>query len=264
MTANLKIWKKDYDRVVSLAKGAYRAATSPEVQAESLYLLARVYHARGEMEHANKFDDKACMLAPGLSPARFGLAQTLIWDEAYDDAAAHLRLLLGTCAHATDALAVLGLLEAKAERDRREAFGYLKKANDLDPFNADLVRIEALALQQHESDYPRALDRYRRAVRLMEAQGQTVPADVLTNMGVLCHEMQRYDESLEIYQLPVRRQRWLHRRRLGVLAALRREHLLQGGGAPPPSTPSATGARPSSRAALNRYVKQSNASYLGM
>ena len=198
-TANLKIWKKDYDRVVSLAKGAYRAATSPEVQAESLYLLARVYHARGEMEHANKFYDKACMLAPGLSPARFGLAQTLIWDEAYDDAAAHLRLLLGTCAHATDALAVLGLLEAKAERDRREAFGYLKKANDLDPFNADLVRIEALALQQHESDYPRALDRYRRAVRLMEAQGQTVPADVLTNMGVLCHETQRYDEALEMY-----------------------------------------------------------------
>lgn len=194
-----KIWKKDYDRVVSLAKGAYNSTNIPEVQAESLYMLARVYHARGDMEQANKFYDKACMHAPELSPARFGLAQTLIWDEAYDEAAAHLRLLLGTCSNATDALAALGLLEVRGGKDRREAFVYLKKAIDLDPFNADLVLIEALALQQHESDYPRALDRYRKALRLLEAQSKPVPADVLTNMGVLCHETKQYDEALEMY-----------------------------------------------------------------
>mmetsp|Transcript_36859 Transcript_36859/g.64595 ORF Transcript_36859/g.64595 Transcript_36859/m.64595 type:complete len:928 (+) Transcript_36859:1-2784(+) len=197
--SNKKIWKKDYDRVLSLAKGAYNSTNMPEVQAESLYMLARVYHARGEMEQANKFYDKACMHAPDLSPARFGLAQTLIWDESYDEAAAHLRLLLGTCSNATDALAALGLLEVKAGKDRREAFVYLKKAIDLDPFNADLVLIEALALQQHESDYPLSLDRYRKAVRLLEAQSKVVPPDVLTNMGVLCHETKQYDEALEMY-----------------------------------------------------------------
>lgn len=162
-------------------------------------MLARVFHARGDMEQANKFYDKACMLSPELSPARFGLAQTLIWDESYDEASAHLRLLLGTCSNATDALAALGLLEVKAGKDRREAFVYLKKAIDLDPFNADLVLIEALALQQHESDYPLSLDRYRKAVRLLEAQSKVVPADVLTNMGVLCHETKHYDEALEMY-----------------------------------------------------------------
>jgi RNA polymerase-associated protein CTR9 len=171
----------------------------PEVQAESLYMLARVFHARGDMEQANKFYDKACLLSPELSPARFGLAQTLIWDEAYDEAAAHLRLLLGTCSNATDALAALGLLEVKAGKDRREAFVYLKKAIDLDPFNADLVLIEALALQQQESDYPFSLDRYRKAVRLLETQSKVVPADVLTNMGVLCHETKQYDEALLMY-----------------------------------------------------------------
>jgi RNA polymerase-associated protein CTR9 len=184
---------------VSLAKGAYNSTNMPEVQAESLYILARVFHARGDMEQANKFYDKACLLSPELSPARFGLAQTLIWDEAYDDAAAHLRLLLGTCSNATDALAALGLLEVKAGKDRREAFVYLKKAIDLDPFNADLVLIEALAFQQQESDYPLSLDRYRKAVRLLEAQSKVVPADVLTNMGVLCHETKQFDESLEMY-----------------------------------------------------------------
>ncbi len=198
--ANLKIWKKDYDRVVTLAKGAYNSTNLPEVQAESLYMLARVFHARGDMEQANKFYDKACMLSPELSPARFGLAQTLIWDEAYDEAAAHLRLLLGTCSNATDALAALGLLEVKAGKDRREAFVYLKRAIDLDPFNADLILIEALALQQYESDYPLALDRYRKAVRLLEAQSKVVPADVLTNMGVLCHETKQYGKALEMYE----------------------------------------------------------------
>lgn len=171
----------------------------PEVKAESLYMLARVFHARGDMEQANKFYDKACLLSPELSPARFGLAQTLIWDEAYDEAAAHLRLLLGTCSNATDALAALGLLEVKSGKDRREAFMYLKKAIDLDPVNSDLVLIEALALQQQESDYPLSLDRYRKAVRLLEAQGKKVPADVLTNMGVLCHETKLYDEALDMY-----------------------------------------------------------------
>jgi len=198
-TTGQKIWKKDYDRVVSLAKGAYNSTNIPEVQAESLYMLARVYHARGDMEQANKFYEKACKHAPELSPARFGLAQTLIWDEAYDEAAAHLRLLLGTCSNATDALAALGLLEVRGGKDRREAFVYLKKAIDLDPFNADLVLIEALALQQHESDYPQALDRYRKALRLLEAQSKPVPADVLTNMGVLCHETKQYNEALEMY-----------------------------------------------------------------
>jgi len=195
----LKLWKKDYDRVLSLAKGAYSATNIPEIQAESLYMLARVYHARGDMEQANKFYDKACKHSPELSPARFGLAQTLIWDEAYDEAAAHLRLLLGTCSNATDALAALGLLEVKGGKDRREAFVYLKKAIDLDPFNPDLVLIEALALQQHESDYPLSLDRYRKAVCLLEAQSKAVPAEVLTNMGVLCHETKRYEEALEMY-----------------------------------------------------------------
>ena len=162
-------------------------------------MMARVHHARNDLEQANKFYDRACKHSPELSPARFGLAQTLIWDEAYEEAAAHLRLLLMTCPNATDALAALGLLEVKAGKDRREAFVYLKKAIDLDPFNADLVLIEALALQQHESDYLASLDRYRKAVRLLEAQGKGVPAVVLTNMGVLCHETKNYEDALEMY-----------------------------------------------------------------
>ena len=111
-------------------------------------MLARVFHARGEMSEARELYDKAVFLDPNLYPARYGLAQTLIWEGKFDLASGSLKLLLGTCTTATDALAAMGLLDAKAGK-RADAFTSLRKAIDLDPFNADLVLIEALALQQH-------------------------------------------------------------------------------------------------------------------
>ncbi len=152
------------------------------------------------MENANKFYERACKLAPDLSPARFGLAQTLIWDETYDEAAGHLGLVVGKSPSATDAHATLGLLQVKAGKDRKGAFSHLKKAIDLEPANADLVLLEALALQQQESDYHQSLERYKKAVELMESQGETVSWIVLTNMGVLCHETKKYDEAAANYE----------------------------------------------------------------
>ena len=194
------MWKKDYDRVVVLAKGAYTSTSVQDIQAESLFFLARVYHVRGDIDDANKFYDKACKLAPDLSPARFGLAQTLIAQEEYDDAAAHLQLVLGTSNTATDALAALGLLEVKSGKKTQEGLAHLRKAIDFDPLNPDLVLLEALALQQHETNYAKALERYKKAVTLMERQGKKVPFDIYTNIGVLCHETKDYDESLTMYK----------------------------------------------------------------
>jgi len=203
-TKGLKLWKKDYDRVIALARGALSSTTVKEMQAESLFILARVHHIRDEMQEAAKFYDRACKLAPHLSPARFGLAQTLIWAESYEEATAHLKLVLGTSANATDALAALGLLEAKSGKNRREAFSHLKKAIDLDPLNPDLQILEALALQQQEADYSKSLECYRKAVRLIESRGNAPPAEVLTNMGVLCHETKQYKDAEDYYARALR------------------------------------------------------------
>lgn len=203
-TDGLKVFKKDYDRVIALAKGAYSSTTVPEIQAESLYILARVYHVRDDMENANKFYERACKLAQenqyNLSPARFGLAQTLIWDENFEGAAGQLELVVKASPNASDAHAVLGLLKVKSGRDRKVGFVHLKKAIDLDPANADLILLEALALHQEESDYSKALERYKTAVQLMESQGEEISWIVLTNMGVLCHETKKYDDALICYE----------------------------------------------------------------
>ena len=196
----LKVWKKDYDRVIALAKGAYNSTSVQDIQAESLFFLARVYHVRDELDNAHKFYERACKLAPSLSPARFGLAQTLIAQGEYEQAAAHLQLVLGTSSTATDALAALGLLEVKGKKKSQDGVSYLRKAIDLDPLNPDLILLEALALQQHESTYSKSLERYKKAVQLMERQGKKIPFEIFTNIGVLCHETKLHDESLEMYK----------------------------------------------------------------
>eukprot|EP00592_Proboscia_alata_P020741 CAMPEP_0194425676 /NCGR_PEP_ID=MMETSP0176-20130528/24887_1 /TAXON_ID=216777 /ORGANISM="Proboscia alata, Strain PI-D3" /LENGTH=1293 /DNA_ID=CAMNT_0039236049 /DNA_START=225 /DNA_END=4106 /DNA_ORIENTATION=- len=210
----LKLWKKDYDRVVDMAKGALSSTEVPEVQAESYFLLARVYHVKADLESAQKYYAKACKLAPGLTPARFGWAQTLIWQGQFEEAETHLRLVLGPSPSATDAHAVLGLLEAKAGKDRKGAAAglkkaaedrkgalvRLKKAAELSPTDPELILTQALALQQHETDFPAALERYRKAVEMMEHQGTAVSSEVLTNIGVLCQETNQHDEALKMYE----------------------------------------------------------------
>jgi RNA polymerase-associated protein CTR9 len=151
------------------------------------------------MEKANTFYERAVKIAPNLGPARFGLAQTLIWDETYDDAVCHLRFVANASPSATEAHATLGLLEVKSGKDRKGAFSNINKAIDLDPANADLVLLEALALQQQESDYPQALERYQKAIELMDSQGEHPSWIVLTNMGVLCHETKKFDEAFSCY-----------------------------------------------------------------
>jgi RNA polymerase-associated protein CTR9 len=206
--------------VIALAKGAYNSTSVQDIQAESLFFLARVYHVRDDLEHAHQFYDRACKLSPNLSPARFGLAQTLIAQEQYEEAAAHLLLVLGTSNTATDALATLGLLEVRSGKKMQEGLAHLRKAIDLDPLNPDLVLLEALALQQHETNFLRSLDRYKKAAQLMERQGKKIPFEIYTNIGVLCHETKNYDESLQMYRRALDAADDIQSRKLATLSNL--------------------------------------------
>ncbi|GKY99266.1 hypothetical protein MPSEU_000881700 [Mayamaea pseudoterrestris] len=198
----LDLVKKDYDRVIALAKGAYGSTSVPEMQAESLFFLARVYHVREENDTALKFYERACKLNPSLAPARFGLAQTLVVKGDYTQAKNHLHKLLATSGNATDSLLLLGLLEVKAGGKSVEGgLANISKAVELDPFNADLLLLEALALRQHRSTYLKAADKLEKAIDLMKRKGDAVPYEVYANRGVLCEGLNRHEEALEMFTL---------------------------------------------------------------
>jgi RNA polymerase-associated protein CTR9 len=56
-----------------------------------------------------------------------------------------------------------------------------------------------MALQQYESHYPKALERYQKAIELLQRKKQKVSYQYYTNCGVLCHETKKYEQSMEMY-----------------------------------------------------------------
>lgn len=170
-----------------------------EMQAESLFQLGRVHHVRHEFESALKLYEKACKLAPDLTPARFGMAQSLLAQKDYKNSMVELKKVVLKSPNATDALALLGLLQVRAGQTK-EGLLNLHKAMDLDPLNPELILLEALALQQDKSSYGKSLERYQKAVELLGASTQEIPYELFCNLGVLCHETKDYDKALDYYR----------------------------------------------------------------
>ena len=198
--ATLQVWKKDYDRVISLAKGAYGASKHPGVQAESLLCLGRVYHVREEHANAHKFYAKAIQLAPDLTPARFGLAQILITEKKFDQAMTELKKVLVSSPQATDAAALLGLLQTRSTDTLDEGLSNLRKACELEPFEPKWVQWEALAMQGHAPLSKKALERYEKATELLSTKNRQTDTNILVNSGVLCHNTRQWDRALEKYK----------------------------------------------------------------
>ncbi|KAI2499788.1 hypothetical protein MHU86_14669 [Fragilaria crotonensis] len=170
------------------------------MQAESLFQLGRVHHVRHEFESALKLYEKACKLAPDLTPARFGMAQSLLAQKDYKNSMVELKKVVLKSPNATDALALLGLLQVRAGQTK-EGLLNLHKSMDLDPLNPELILLEALALQQDKSTYGKSLERYQKAVELLGASTQEIPYELFCNLGVLCHETKDYEKALDYYRL---------------------------------------------------------------
>jgi RNA polymerase-associated protein CTR9 len=212
---NLRLWKKDYDRVDDMAKAAYTSTGVPAIQAESLFHRARVMHVKGELQDAAKCYARSCSLAPDLTPSRWGWSQCQISLGQYEKAASNLKQVIQQSPQATEAHAALGLLQVHLSNtyDRKEALGNLKKATELDPLNVDLVLLQALVFQTNKQEYSQALERYGKAVEMLEAQQSqgmeddgrqgnehAVPAHVWTNIGVIHQELGKFGDALQMYQ----------------------------------------------------------------
>ena len=203
----LKIWKKDYDRVIALARGAIESTKVKEMQAESVYFLARVYHTREQYDNAMKFYEKAYQLSPKFTPALFGIAQVKIIKKDLKAAIRDLKKVLHLSPASPDALSLLGVLEVKEARSGKlyeEGLIHLRKAIELDPLNHELLIVEAIALREHRVNFPKALKSYRTALDILEKKGMNVPADLYVNIAVLCHETKQLEESLEMYRLALK------------------------------------------------------------
>jgi RNA polymerase-associated protein CTR9 len=213
----------------------------PELQAESLFHRARVLHTKGVTEEAIKFYARATEIYPELTPARWGWAQCQIALGMYAEAMKNLIIVTTQNPQAMEAFAILGLLQivmqlpsstahstttntdatnapesanSNSANDRKQALANLKKATELDPNNVEWVLLQALVYQMNKAEYSLALDRYQKAVEMMELQNSlttsnehapaVIPPDIYTNIGVIHQELGQYDEALRMYEMALK------------------------------------------------------------
>lgn len=169
-TANgLKLYRKDYSKVVELATTAYENTTAPEIKAESCFLKARVHHARGNLSEAKLLYTEACNLWPQFPPAQYGMAQMLVYEGNIDLAVKALDAVLAELPDNQEALVLLGVLYAK-NKQRQPALSKFKRALELNPHLSDAWIAQAQVLQEETADHKLALSSYSKGL------GDTNPA----------------------------------------------------------------------------------------
>ncbi|CAM9206048.1 unnamed protein product [Ectocarpus sp. 13 AM-2016] len=156
---NLKLFTKDYRKVVELASTAYENTSAPEIKAESCYLKARVHHATGNLSEAKLLYKEACHLWPQFPLAQYGMAQMLVNEGSIDPAMKALNAVLAEVPDNQEALVLLGVLCAK-NKDRLPALSKFKRALELNPRLSDAWIAQAQVLQEDPADHKLALSSY--------------------------------------------------------------------------------------------------------
>ncbi|CAN0360608.1 unnamed protein product, partial [Ectocarpus sp. 12 AP-2014] len=156
---NLKLFTKDYRKVVELASTAYENTSVPEIKAESCYLKARVHHATGNLSEAKLLYNEACHLWPQFPLAQYGMAQMLVNEGSIDPAMKALNAVLAEVPDNQEALVLLGVLCAR-NKDRLPALSKFKRALELNPRLSDAWIAQAQVLQEDPADHKLALSSY--------------------------------------------------------------------------------------------------------
>ncbi|CAM9129407.1 unnamed protein product, partial [Choristocarpus tenellus] len=166
----LKFYRREYEKVLELAGKAYDNTSTAEIKAESCYLRARVYHAKGKFSEAKVKYVEACKLWPRFALAQYGMAQMLVFDGDITPAMNALNAVLAEVPDSQEALVLLGMLHAK-NKQRPLALAKFKRALELNPNLSDAWIAQAQVLQEDSVDHQLALSSYTRGLGVSSAEG---------------------------------------------------------------------------------------------
>ncbi|GMH52292.1 hypothetical protein TL16_g01201 [Triparma laevis f. inornata] len=190
-----KWYKKDYSKVEEYAKTAYAGTTVPSIQAESCWLIGRVFHVKKEFQQAEKMYKQAVKLDQAFTPALYGYAQLLVKAKDYVPAAKLLESVLKACPNSPDALGLYGSILAKDGTKRSKALKSLKRAVQLKPDDANVHLMYATVLKNNVVDFPGALEAYEKSMDICGKEGEKPTSSTLSNVGVLHFWRKEYDAA---------------------------------------------------------------------
>eukprot|EP00698_Gefionella_okellyi_P013130 TRINITY_DN357_c0_g2_i1.p1 TRINITY_DN357_c0_g2~~TRINITY_DN357_c0_g2_i1.p1 ORF type:complete len:1117 (-),score=249.82 TRINITY_DN357_c0_g2_i1:1192-4497(-) len=196
--ANHFFFRKEYQKVHTLASNAYHNTEVPKIKAESCYYMAKTFHAQRDYPNAFQHYFQACRLNSEFPLAQFGLGQMYLQKKSYDSAMSAFEKVIAAHPDHYETLRILGTLYAHADGSKHgQALATLKRAVELVPTDAESWA-ELGALTQ-ASDPTYSLKAYENAVKFKQRAGERVSVQLWNNVGVLRQALGQYDESLEAY-----------------------------------------------------------------
>jgi RNA polymerase-associated protein CTR9 len=104
---------KNYARMIKLAEKAHNFTEVPEVKAESLFLIGRVWHERGDLAKAIQFYREAHNAWPGHSLTQYAIAQLQMGEKETEKAIRSFEKVLKAYPDSAETLIVLAALYAE-------------------------------------------------------------------------------------------------------------------------------------------------------
>eukprot|EP01135_Chromosphaera_perkinsii_P005243 Nk52_evm12s327 gene=Nk52_evmTU12s327 len=199
--ANHFFFKRDNEKVQSLAMDAFHNCNVDEIKSQSCYFLARSYHSMGDYDSAFQYYYQARKLNNKFILPYYGLGQMYLYKKEKGKAIECLEKVLASNPDNYESLKILGSVYANSSKTshQEKAVKYLKKVIDMVKYDYEAYIEYAFLL---ESSHPRkALDAYRSAIYIMEEDaGAEIPPELKNNVGAIHHKLKEYELARQCYE----------------------------------------------------------------
>lgn len=185
-------------KVSQLAVGALNLSNNGSVRSESLYLLGKVRHLRGDLEVAFDFYRNALKEDPNMILAQFEAARILFSRKDFMSAFDLFSIILKKYPEDRDTQGFLMLISSILHR---EVYS-VEKIKDQSKFQfvLDLWLIQAYNRHHDFNEYQAAIKCYHSAIETASSSGNQLPATSLVNLSVLYHAIGKLKLSLNYLQ----------------------------------------------------------------
>ena len=183
-SGHLRVEAKEINYIKSIVHKALKASKVDAVNAESLYILGRVYHLLGVSEGALHYYLESLKRWEDFPLAAMGVAQLLLAKQDYEGALKYFEQVREKYPNDRDANAYIILIRSITKSETVD-FERLKEMVSGFAFEASIWQLQGYFRQQDPKEQVEALKCYEMAYSVLRKNNIAPPANFLCNLAVL-------------------------------------------------------------------------------
>lgn len=191
---------KELGRVQSFAEEALKHTSFGGIKADSLYILGKVQHSKGNIGAALGYYKSSQRESPEMTLSTFAIGQILVAERDFTAALEYFERTLLRHTDDKDTQAYVSLLRG-ATRKELTSFDKLREIAPGFQHEVDLWLSQAQLRLEKNSDHATALKCYMHAKDCMEQASIPLPSFLLSNIAVLHHNIGKLDTALSFSRL---------------------------------------------------------------